>query len=195
MITESQERSLELALVRSLRSVHKVAQEIEYLELEVSLYGQVDSETGMILNLVHFDDVIKSLAEYLAQGDFPTVRDSLLGGYLELKRLLTPYFYDRLRLSFFQPQFGMRYFYGGQEIHIEIEKFMRYQNQFGLARVAFQFDHFAQLPDRERRQNYWSLGVAESPSLALKGKFPYAYLWEFKDFLSQEIYRLERSLV
>jgi len=96
-------------------------------------------------------------------------------------------------LAFYQPQFGIRYIYDGQDIQVELEKFMRYQNRFGNARVGFDFENFNKLPDRERRQDYWILGQADSPSLALKGKFPYGYFWEFVDIITNEIDRLERS--
>lgn len=182
-----------VAFSRSLRTTYRVAEDTEYIVLEARLYGEISPETGMILNLAHFDDVLNHLNRFLAQVSFPTLRDSILGAYLELKRLLTPYAYTRLIVVFYQPQFGIRYLYGGQEIQIELEKFMRYQKRFGIARVGFDFDNFNKLHDRERRQDYWVLGQADSPSLALKGKFPYAYLWQFTDLITNEIDRLERS--
>jgi hypothetical protein len=185
--------NIELAFVRSLKTTFKVADDTEYVVLEARLFGEIESDTGMILNLTHFDDVLNQLNHFLSQVSFPTLRDSILGAYLELKRHLTPYQYKKVSLAFYQPQFGIRYVYGGQNIHIELEKFMRYQNRFGNARVGFDFENFNKLPDRERRQDYWILGQADSPSLALKGKFPYGYFWEFVDIITNEIDRLERS--
>jgi len=184
---------VELALVRSLKTILRLADDIEFIVLEARLFGGISSDTGMILNLVHFDDVLSQLDQFLNQVNFPTLRDSILGAYLELKRLLTPYQYKKIVLAFYQPQFGVRYLYSGQNIQIELERFMRYQDRFGKAKVGFDFESFSKLPDRERRQDYWLLGQAGSPSLALKAKFPYAYLWQFTDLITNEIDRLERS--
>jgi hypothetical protein len=185
--------NIEKAFVRSLKTTYRVADDTEYVVLEARLFGEIEADTGMILNLTHLDDVLSQLNHFLSQVSFPTLRDSILGAYLELKRLLTAYQYKKIVIAFHQPQFGVRYIYGGQDIHVELEKFMRYQNQFGIARVGFDFENFQKLPDRERRQDYWILGQADRPSLALKGKFPYGYLWEFTNLITNEIDRLERS--
>jgi hypothetical protein len=187
------ETSIQLAFVRSLKTIHRVAGDKEFMILEARLFGDISSDTGMILNLVHFDDVLNHLNQFLNQAIFPTLRDSLLGSYLELKRLLTPYQYKKIIVAFYQPQFDTRYLYDGQDIQIELERFMRYQDRFGTAKIGFDFESFNKLPDRERRQEYWILGQADSPSLALKGKFPTAYLWQFTDLITNEIDRLERS--
>jgi len=183
----------ELAFVRSLKTTYRVAEDREFIILEARLFGDIAPDTGMVLNLTHFDDVLSDLNHFLNQVSFPTLRDSILGAYLELKRLLAPYPYKKIMIAFHQPQFDARYIYGGQEILIELEKFMRYQDRFGTALVAFDIDNFNKLPDRERRLDYWIFGQADSPSLALKGKFPYAYLWQFTDLITNEIDRVERS--
>lgn len=184
---------MSIAFCRSRATKIKIAGDFEFIEIQLKINGQPDSESGMILNLVHVDETLDHLDKVLESGQISTLKDAVILVFEQAQIRLKTYLVNQFELVFKQPQFGYLFIYDGISFSIELQKYMRYQMQFGLARVRFSFDAFYKLSDRERRQDYWQFGMAESAVAALKGKFPYADRWDFCDEITQELQSLERS--
>lgn len=182
-----------LKLSRSRPAMLKVAEDLDYIDLQIHVCGEPDETTGMVLNLIHLDENLNQIHNFIGQINFPTIREALLACFQEGQRLFKVYEIRSLMVSFYQPHLNVSYSYDGNKIAIELKKFMRYQDSFGYATVGFDFESFSKLNDRERRQDYWQMGMAESPVLALKGRFPLASYWTFSDQITQEVQRLERK--
>lgn len=185
---------MSVAFCRSRATKIKVAGDFEFIELQLKIRGQPNPETGMIINLIHVDETLDHLGRVLESGQISTIKDAVVLVFEQAQVRLKSYLINDFELVFKQPQFGYLFSYDGIAFSIELHKHMRYQMQFGQARVRFSFDAFYKLSDRERRQDYWQFGMADSAVEALKGKFPYADRWEFHDHLSQEIQSLERII-
>lgn len=183
-----------LAFCRSRAAKIKVADDFEFIELQLKMRGPIDSESGMIINLVHVDETLDYLDKVLESGQSATLKDAIVLVFEQAQVRLKTYLIDDFELVLKQPQYGYLFIYDGIALSIELHKFMRYQSQFGQARVRFGFDAFYKLSDRERRQDHWHLGMANTPVEALKGKFPYADRWEFQDYLTHENQSLERLI-
>lgn len=170
----------------------RVADDYDFIALQLQVSGAPDPDTGMILNLIHIEEALAHLETFLGKMRFSTMKEALEGAYQQVEKLLAAYSVKAFEVAFAQPHVGVTYRFSGQQIKIELKKFMRYQDAFGYARVGFDFEGYAKLADRERRQDFWQMGMAESPAEALKGRFPLALWWEFANEITGELQKLER---
>ena len=171
----------------------KLVDDWDFAELGCQIEGAVDPLTGMILDLRLLQSLLTQMQNQGERANWGTLKEALEALYHTGQIYFKAYPHiQSFDLTYEQVAAGLKYIFNGQELQVEISKYMRYQDQFGRARIGFHFDSFLKLNDRERRQDLWQMGMAESPALSLKGKYPLALFWEFTHQLSGEIDYIER---
>jgi len=173
-------------------AVFCISEQHDLYSLSLSFRGVPDQATGMVINLSvveYWLKQIKILTESRGFDTlkklFETIQDYLIGQ-------AKGYSCQIESIEIGQPFTQVYFKYKQDKIFVTLVKNMRYQNQFGLAKVGFDYESYNKIPDRERRQDVWMLSMAENAALALKGRFPLALFCEFKDLVTGQLIRFER---
>ncbi|MCS6837793.1 MAG: hypothetical protein NZ480_03005 [Bdellovibrionaceae bacterium] len=185
---------MSIQLVRRIPIKYQVAElwEFCYFQLEVS--GVIQEKTQMIINLKHLDKILIDLSHFLESHAFSTLSSMMEETGKVLGHFFGPYGIKKYSFEMDHVHSGISYSYSpNNTIFVTLTKYLRFKNEFGLGKVTFTFSDFQRLTDRERRQDLWILSEAESPCLALKGKFPGAVSYYFRHFLDQSISFWERT--